>query len=91
MKHPQDAQDFCDQIQDMINQKAAVILSKEELEAWEGDYLYLSLVGVQGKRGKAFRVCFDAATKTGGNLGCQSCGAIPIFCLIASTKGLTDT
>ena len=32
------AQDLCDQIQDMIDRGAAVILSKEDTSKWEGDY-----------------------------------------------------
>ena len=59
------AKDFCDQIQAMIDRGAAIILSKEELDAWEGDYYYLPLVGVKGKK-NVLQVCFDASRKQCG-------------------------
>ena len=73
LKHTELAQDFCNQIQDMIDRKAAVILSKEELAAWKGDYYYLAIVGVKGKSNKALRVCFDASRKQGGNMSLNDC------------------
>ena len=44
------AQDFCDQIQAMIDRGAAVILSEDDISKWEGDYYYLALVGIKGKK-----------------------------------------
>ena len=48
-----------EQINEMIEQGAAIILLEEELAAWEGAYHYLPMVLVEGK--KRFRVCFDGA------------------------------
>ena len=57
--------DFCEQIQAMVNRGAARVLSKEEVDSWTGDYHYLPVVGVKGKKG-TLRVCFDASRKQKG-------------------------
>ena len=66
------AQDFCKQIEDMVARGAAVILTDEEISAWEGDYYYLSLVGIKGKK-KWLRICFDASRKQGGCVSMNDC------------------
>ena len=66
------AQDFCNQIQDMVDRGAAVVLSEEEIAAWEGDYYYLALVGIKGKK-KWLRICFDASRKQGGRYSMNDC------------------
>ena len=66
------AQDFCDQIQAMIDRGAAVILSEDDISKWEGDYYYLALVGIKGKK-KWLRICFDASRKQGGRLSMNDC------------------
>ena len=71
-KNEELANDFCQQIDDMVARGAAVILSEEELADWEGDYHYLPMVGVKGKK-KWLRVCFDAARRQGGSPCFNSC------------------
>ena len=66
------AEDFCNQIADMVNRGAAIVLSKEVVESWQGDYYFLSLVGVKGKK-KWLRVCFDAARRQGGYPSMNEC------------------
>ena len=70
-KNPDLAVEFCDQIQSMLDRGVAVILSEEEIEQWEGDYHYLAMVGVKGK--KSYRVCFDFARKQGGAPSFNDC------------------
>ena len=56
-----------DQIQDMIDREAAIELSKEEREAWEGHFHYLPfLAAVNPKKNTKIRICFDAARRQGG-------------------------
>ena len=66
------ANDFCKQIQDMLDRGAAVVLSEEELSNWSGDFYYLALVGIKGKK-KWLRICFDAARKQGGSVCMNDC------------------
>ena len=68
---PELGREHCEQIQDMIDRGAAVVLSKEVLEAWDGDYHYLPIVGVKGKG--TLRVCFDAARRQGGHPSLNDC------------------
>jgi hypothetical protein len=42
-----------------------VILSEDDISKWEGDYYYLALVGIKGKK-KWLRVCFNVSRKQGG-------------------------
>ena len=56
----------------MLDRGAAKVLSKEELNQWEGDYHYLPIVGVKTK-GKPFRVCFDFARKQCGAPSFNDC------------------
>ena len=67
-KYKELAEDFSRQIDDMVNRGVAVILSREALDEWKGDYYYLPMVGVKGKK-KWLRVCFDASRK---QCGCPS-------------------
>ena len=60
------AQEYKEQIRNMVDRGAAILLSEEELEAWSGDYYYLPIVGVKSKN-KPLRVCFDAARKQCGS------------------------
>ena len=64
-KNPQLAEEYCKQIQAMVDRGAAVVLSDNELQSWEGDYYYLTLLGVKGKKSE-LRVVFDAARRQGG-------------------------
>ena len=64
---PNLAVEYNNQIQAMIDSGVAVLLSEEERKAWDGDYYYLPIVGVKGKR--SLRVCFDASRK---QCGCES-------------------
>ena len=66
------AKDFCNQIQDMIDRGVAVILSEDEVANWKGDYHYLALVGIKGKK-KWLRICFDASRKQGGRVSMNDC------------------
>ena len=50
-KSPEQAQEWSEQIQAMVDRGAAIVLSDEEVEAWKGDYYFLALVGVKGKKG----------------------------------------
>ena len=71
-KNPELADDFCQQIQDMLDRGAAVVLSEEELESWDKDYHYLPLLGVKGKK-KWLRVVFDAARRSNGYPSMNDC------------------
>ena len=64
-KDPELADDYCQQIKDMLDRGAAIFLSEEELNAWDKDYHYLPLLGVKGKK-KWLRVVFDAARRLKG-------------------------
>ena len=72
LKDPELAQDFCSQIQDMVDRGVAVNLMEEELSAWKKDYYYLPLIGVKGKK-KWLRVCFDASRRQGGCRSMNDC------------------
>ena len=72
LKNPALASEYCQQIQNMLDRGAAKVLSKEELNQWEGDYHYLPIVGVKTK-GKPFRVCFDFARKQCGAPSFNDC------------------
>ena len=56
----------------MVTREAAVILTDQEVREWEGDYYYIPLVGVKGKK-KWLRICFDASRKQGGCPSLNSC------------------
>ena len=49
-RNPEMAEAYYRQIQDMVEGGAAVVLSPEELSAWEGDYYYLPHLGVKQKK-----------------------------------------
>ena len=55
----------------MVARGAAVILSDEEVLLWDGDYYYLPMVAVKGK--KWLRVCFDASRKQGRHPSLNDC------------------
>ena len=44
------AEEFNEEIRVMIERGSAVPLSKEVLDNWNGDYYYLPIFGVQGKK-----------------------------------------
>ena len=71
-KDPELAEDFCNQITDMLKRGAAIVLSDEEVHSWKGDYYFLPLVGVKGKK-KWLRLCFDAARRQGGCPSMNEC------------------
>ena len=71
-RDPDLAADFNRQIEDMVERGAAVILSEEEILAWDGDYYILPMVGVKGKK-KSLRVCFDASRRQGKNPSFNDC------------------
>ena len=70
-KNKELADDFGKQIKDMVDRGAAVILSDEEVCAWEGDYYYLPMVAAKQK--KWLRVCFDASRRQGRNPSLNDC------------------
>ena len=70
-QNPELAHDFCQQIKDMVARGAAIIMTDEAVQEWEGDYHYLPLVGVKGK--KSLRVCHDAARRQGGYPSMNDC------------------
>ena len=57
-RNPEKATAFCQQIDDMVKQGSAILLSEEQISSWNGPYHYLPMVLVKGKR---WRVCFDAS------------------------------
>ena len=58
------AQDLCNHIQALNDRGADVILSEDDISKWEGDYYYLALVGIMGKK-KWLHICVDASRKQG--------------------------
>ena len=44
---PEQAKKWCEEIQEMVNRGAAIVLEDAIVEAWEGDYYFLALVGVK--------------------------------------------
>ena len=64
-REPVLAEDVCEQIKAMIERRSARLVPKKELASWVGDYHYLAMVCVKGKKGKT-RVCFDASRKQKG-------------------------
>ena len=73
-KNPELAEDYCQQIEDMVCRGVAIELSEEELRAWNGHYHYLPLLGVKGKK-KWLRVVFYASYKQPGGLSFNDCVA----------------
>ena len=71
LKRRELADEFCEQIQNMVTRGAAVVLSEKELRDWNGDHHYLPLVGVKGK--KSLRVCFDFARRQCGAPSFNDC------------------
>ena len=71
-KNPELAEDFSKQIDEMLIRGVAVVLSDEELAGWSGDYYYLPMVGVKGKK-KWLRVCFDASRSQRGHPSLNDC------------------
>ena len=65
------AKEFCHQIENMLERGVAIVLSDEEVQSWSGDYHYLPLVGVKGK--KSLRVCHDASRRQGGHPAMNDC------------------
>ena len=57
-RNPEKAEAFNQQINDMIERGAAILLTDEQVSSWNGPYHYLPMVLVKGKR---WRVCFDAS------------------------------
>ena len=70
-KDPSRCQGYCDQITSMIERGAAVELSPEQLESWDGDYHYLPILGVLKK--DAWRLVFDAARRQSGHPSMNEC------------------
>ena len=70
-KNPELAEDFCRQIDEMVIRKSARILSDDELNNWKGDYYYLPVLGVKGK--KWLRLVFDASRRQGGFPSMNDC------------------
>ena len=71
-KDPELAEDFCKQVEEMISSERAIILSDEQLSAWEGDYYFLPIVAVKGKK-KWLRLCHDASRRQGGYPSMNEC------------------
>ena len=65
-------QKYSEEVHGMVERGAAILLSEEALQAWEGDFHYLPLVGVKGKKG-SMRLCFDAARKQCGSPSMNDC------------------
>ena len=71
-RDPELANDFTQQIKEMVTRGAAVVLSQDDLDEWEGSYYYLPMVGVKGKK-KWLRVCFDASRRQGKHPSLNDC------------------
>ena len=54
---------------------AAVVLTDQEVESWNGPYYFLPLIGVKKAKGKklSFRVCFDASHHQAGYPSLNDC------------------
>ncbi len=76
-RNPELSKEFCGQVEDMVKRGAAVILSQDQLDSWEGDYHYIPLVGAikpnQPKNKKWLRVCSDASRRQGGYPSLNDC------------------
>ena len=62
---------YCEQIKLMVERGAAIELTKEQLESWNGDFYYLPLLGVM--KNNQLRVVFDAARKQCGHPSMNEC------------------
>ena len=71
-RDPKLGEEFNRQIEAMVERGVAVILSEEEIRAWEGDYHILPMVAVQNPK-KWLRVCFDASRRRGKNPSFNDC------------------
>ena len=71
-KKPDLAEDFCNQIDEMVARGSAIVLTEEEISSWEGDYYYLPILGVKSKK-KWLRVVFDASRRQGGYPSMNDC------------------
>ena len=70
-KNPEIADDFNRQIEEMVKRGSARVLTMEELQDWKGDYYYLPVLGVKGK--KWLRLVFDASRQQGGFPSMNNC------------------
>ena len=66
------AAEFNHQIEEMVERGVAVILSDEDVKAWDGDYHFLPMVAVQHPS-KKVRVCFDASRRRGNSPSLNDC------------------
>ena len=66
-RNPEKAEAFNQQINDMIERGAAILLTDDHLNSWKGPYHFLPMVLVKDKR---WRVYFDASR--------SQCGYPPI-------------
>ena len=57
-KNSEKAQAISDQIKEMLERGAVIVLSDEDLRNWSGAYHFLPIVLVKGKR---WRITFDAS------------------------------
>ena len=70
-KDPNRREGYCNQIQSMIERGAAIELSADQLENWNGDYYYLPMLGVLKK--DEWRLVFDAARRQCGHPSMNEC------------------
>ena len=70
-KNPELAEDFNRQMEEMVKRVSARILTDQEQTDWKGDYYYLPVLGVKGK--KWLRLVFDASRRQGGFPSMNDC------------------
>ena len=71
LKQRELAGELCEEIRNMVARGSAVLIPEEKLKKWEGDFHYLPLIVVKGK--KSLRVCFDFARRQCGAPSFNEC------------------
>ena len=72
LKNPELGEDFCKQVDAMVERGTAIIFSDEQLASWEGDYYYLPVLAAKGKK-RWLRLVFDASRRQGGFPSMNDC------------------
>ena len=72
LKQPDSGEEFCKQVDAMVERGTAIIFSEEQLASWKGDYYYLPILAAKDKK-QWLRLVFDASRRQGGFPSMNDC------------------